>query len=107
MVCRRWHSFNLFLMDMGRKPSPSHSLNRLDNDGPYHPGNCVWSTKLEQDNNRRTNTLVTFEGVTLTMAQWARRLGINYQTLCSRFSYDWPLDRILSSRVAPRRQAHP
>lgn len=53
-VCERWlHSFKNFYEDMGDKPSPSHSLDRINNDGNYEPDNCKWSTPKEQRNNQR------------------------------------------------------
>jgi hypothetical protein len=53
-VCARWlHSFENFLTDMGRKPSPKHSIERINNDGNYTPKNCCWELRVKQNNNRR------------------------------------------------------
>ncbi|MDQ5917678.1 MAG: hypothetical protein QG660_789 [Pseudomonadota bacterium] len=52
-VCERWHSFDNFYADMGLKPSSKHSIDRIDNDGHYEPGNCRWATAKEQRANQR------------------------------------------------------
>jgi hypothetical protein len=55
-VCERWNDYANFLTDMGRRPSPKHSLDRIDNEKGYEPGNCRWATKKEQAQNRRTSS---------------------------------------------------
>lgn len=74
-VCCRWLKFENFIKDMGRKPTASHSLDRIDNDGDYSPRNCRWATASEQNNNKRNNVLVEVDGITRNVAQWATMQG--------------------------------
>ena len=78
-VCERWDDFTLFLLDMGKKPSPKHSIDRYpDKEGNYEPGNCRWATTYEQASNTTKNKFLELEGVRLTYSQWSRKLGVRY-----------------------------
>lgn len=85
-VCERWKDFELFVGDIGLSPGRGYSLNRINNDGDYEPGNCHWATAIEQQNNKSNNRLVTANGVTHTVAEWSRITGINYNTLTKRLN---------------------
>lgn len=96
-VCEQWReSFETFFADIGARPSDRHSIDRIDNDGNYEPDNCRWSEKREQDSNRRTNRLITHNGVTKTMTEWGRVLGVHPVTIHLRLKKGWPLERALS-----------
>jgi hypothetical protein len=88
-VCRRWSVFQNFFDDMGRRPSARHSVERVNNNGDYSPKNCRWATRIEQQNNRRVCKYITAEGLRLTVAQWARRLGTRGTTIQKRLSLGW------------------
>jgi len=89
-VCSRWReSFTAFLQDMGRKPSPAHSIERRDTDGDYEPGNCYWATDEEQRRNKRTTVLITIEGVTRVRCDWLRLLGVSRSTYTWRRKQGW------------------
>jgi hypothetical protein len=82
-VCERWREFPAFFADMGPRPD-GMTLERIDSDGNYEPANCKWATHQEQQNNTRTNRFLDVEGERLTIAQLARKQGINYETLYAR-----------------------
>jgi len=92
-VCGRWlESFQNFLSDMGERPE-GKSLERVDNDGHYEPGNCRWATPIEQASNTRSVKLVTLNGITDTEAGWARRAGISPAKLCKRLKRGWSFEK--------------
>jgi hypothetical protein len=84
-VCERWKSFSNFFADMGQRPSPRHSIDRRDSDGPYAPENCRWATSAEQANNKSTTILITIGGVTKPLAEWCAQRGVKRQTAWLRF----------------------
>lgn len=104
----RWAAFAQFLADMGERPSRAHSIGRKDNDLGYWPWNCRWETAREQNNNRRSCVKITALGETLSLAQWARRLGVPRQTIRYRYLAGWTPEAIVStpSRKFNRRRNH-
>lgn len=102
-VCRRWReSFENFYADMGSRPTPQHTLERINNNGNYTPTNCRWATKREQENNKRTNHYLKCDGIRLTMAEWARKINMPYNTIASRKRYGWSDERIIKCPVNHR-----
>lgn len=94
-VCKRWHSFENFLVDMGKRPI-GRTLERVNNDGNYRPSNCRWATHAEQVRNTSVNRRITFRGETLILTDWARKTGINQRTLFNRIDTGWPIDLALT-----------
>lgn len=80
---------------MGTKP-PGTLLERKDNNGDYSPENCKWETRIGQNNNKRNNHVVEFNGVKHTIAEWARITGINDRTIWQRLNRCWPIERALT-----------
>jgi hypothetical protein len=97
----RWiDDFAAFFADIGPRPSPKHSLDRIDNDKGYFPGNVRWALPPIQNNNRSDNRWLTYRGVTLTVAQWSRRTGMPYNTLYGRLAKGWSVKRAIERRRA-------
>lgn len=95
-VCDRWMDFKLFLEDMGVPPE-GKTLDRIDNSKGYSPENCKWSTRLEQMNNTRFNKVISFDGESLSISAWERKLGWRPGTLKRRLLRGWEPDRALTS----------
>jgi len=84
-VCKRWKQFENFLVDMGKRPSLQHSIDRYpNNDGDYEPGNCRWADHMEQHQNTRKSVHVMFKGERLSMSEFARRIGVPRSTALSK-----------------------
>lgn len=99
-VCDRWKdSWKAFLSDMGRRPQGLDSLERIDTNGDYTPDNCRWATFQDQANNRRSNRRHTRDGVTMTIAQWCRRVGVKHTLVVGRMHNGWDIDRALDEPV--------
>jgi hypothetical protein len=97
-VCDRWaNNFPLFLSDMGPCP-PKHTLERIDNDGPYAPDNCRWATRREQRRNQRGRTTwVEAFGERLSLTDAAVKYGINRDRLRYRIESGWPHERAVTA----------
>ena len=96
-VCPRWEkSFANFIADMGPRPKGT-SLDRINNDGNYEPGNCRWASPLEQINNRRSTRHILYRGETRPLAMWAKHFGIDYTTVYNRVRLGWSLEKIFGN----------
>lgn len=79
-VCKKWiNSYETFLVDMGRRPFNKTSIERIDNNGNYEPGNCKWATQKEQTRNTRKNVWLEFNGIRMIKADWLQKLGVTRQ----------------------------
>lgn len=110
-MCEGWLAdFRHFFADMGEKPSALHSIDRIDNNGHYSCGhceecsangwplNCKWSTKKEQNRNRRDNRILEFRGESKTLAEWCEILGHPYGRIKNRLlNLGWSVERALST----------
>lgn len=97
-ICDRWRdSFDNFIADMGMKPSPGHSLDRVNNDGNYEPGNCRWATMTEQLRNTSTNRYITLNGETMPLSAWVERTGLPGGCIANRLDRGWDVERALTT----------
>lgn len=106
-VCPEWRGpggFERFLRDMGPKPTPEHSIERLDSSRGYEPSNCVWATWTEQRRNRSDIVLLTLGGKQQTLREWAAETGIPFGTIKGRLQRGWSVERTLTTpvRFTPR-----
>lgn len=99
-VCERWQVFENFLADMGNRP-PGLTLERINTNGDYEPGNCKWATIIEQRNNMRSNHWITIDGTRKTIGTWAKERGWDERFIRMR------LRRGMSERDAVMRPKNP
>lgn len=97
---KEWRSsFTAFYKHVGPRPSKKHSLDRIDNEKNYEPGNVEWALRLQQDNNRTNSRLLTHQGKTMTIAEWSRETGIAKNTLKRRKLSGWSDERVVTTPV--------
>lgn len=98
-VCDRWKGrdgFKNFIEDMGHRPGPEYSIDRINNNGNYEPSNCRWSTRVEQANNKSNNILILYHGETKTLGAWAREFGFDYKNIWERMNrYGWSFEKAI------------
>lgn len=101
-ICERWNKFEHFLDDMGRRPSEKHSIDRIDNDGPYTPDNCHWVLSSKQVRNRRLSKKLYAFGKTKLLIEWAEEYNIPYKKLWKRLHDGIEPEEALTIKLLPR-----
>ncbi len=103
-ICDRWRdSFAAFYEDMGPRPTPKHTIDRIENDGPYCKENCRWATRKQQSRNTRVTRFVDFRGERLPIAELAERFGFGKHVIGNRLDLGWDVERIVSTPVRRKR----
>mgnify|MGYP007112382901 CR=1 FL=1 len=107
-ICDEWKNdfktFYDYVSELPHYGEEGYSIDRIDNDGNYEPGNCKWSTRLEQNTNKRNNIKVEYNGECRTLKEWSRDLGINYETLRNRYKANKPVEELFSKKRLKRRK---
>ena len=104
-MCERWrNSFESFFADMGEKPSPEYSIDRIDPNGNYEPGNCQWADKWHQSRNRRTALKIEYRGKTYNCSEAAKIFGIKAHTWAKRIREGWPHALAIETPLQPGRK---
>lgn len=95
-VCEEWEqSFVAFYEHVGPRPSPEYTLDRVNNNGNYEPGNVRWATRREQQRNKRTTSMITINNVTRSARDWEEIAGLRYGALKNRLRQGWPTKDLL------------
>lgn len=102
-VCAKWlDSFESFLADVGPRPSPQHSLDRIDVNGNYEPGNVRWATQKVQQRNRTNSRVVSYAGRTMPLIEAAEIAGLRYGLVKRRLEIGWTISKALSTPALPK-----
>ena len=114
-MCRGWDDFAAFIADMGPRPSPAHSIDRINNDGNYSCGKCAeclregwpanvhWATRSEQQRNTRKSKNFTINGVTRNINEWAEIYGMNRRLIHARiYRLGWPIVKAVTLKSTGR-----
>ena len=104
VVCERWlgkYGFVNFLDDMRSKPSPLHSIDRIDGNGDYEPENCRWATASEQAVNRKSTIMLTMDGETRCLKHWCLLRGVSYLMVYKRIKRGVLPERAFDSGKMP------
>lgn len=97
VICDRWlNSFDCFLEDMGERPSKNHSIERIDNDGNYEPGNCKWATPVEQARNRKGTLQLPYQGRLVSAAELSELTGIPHNKILKKIYAGKSIDEIIA-----------
>lgn len=108
VVCEKWlNNFQAFLADVGRKPTPKHTIDRIDVNGNYEPSNVQWATKREQMRNTRNVHPVTINGSTRLICEWAEISGVPEESISSRLRKGWEPEKAVFYPVNKRNQLTP
>lgn len=104
-VCQEWRSdFPAFLRDVGMRPSINHSIDRIDNNGDYKPGNVRWATQSEQNFNKSNNHTVSVDDKALAISQWAQILKTHPATITNRIRRGWSERKAVTTPVRKYRE---
>lgn len=99
-ICKRWYKFENFKNDMFSSYYEGLALDRIDNNKGYFKENCRWATSKEQNNNKRSNLFIEFNGKSQTLIAWANELGVKRSTLSMRYYVlKWSTEKILTYNI--------
>lgn len=98
-ICERWQTIENFVADNEHLAQPGLTLDREDNDGPYSPENCRWVTVKVQRRNTRNTRLITFDGRTQCLQDWAIELGFSFPQLWKRLDSGWSAEKAFTTPI--------